>query len=118
MRIHLNIGLTPGTPFEGLPLSLGEITTVLDTAGCDVNQHRCAQSTTEPTFAADVTLPVWVKDHHDIVTLIHALAVVLRQEAIAWQYHVPPCYSTTEGYLTGPHADAWGEFNPDFFIQP
>ena len=116
-NLHINIGLAPGAIFGGAPLRAAAVARVLVTAGLLVN-FRVAQSNTERTLVATVTMPAWVRDHQDILTLIYSLAVVLRQEAIAWKYVRQPSFTNDLGYLTGPHAIVWGSFNPAFFIQP
>ena len=100
----LNIGMKRE---GGKDLTLGEIHLALGKLGLvPLGEATIAQSSTEPTavlrFEGKPNRPV-----------IHRLAHELGQEAIA-SLVLPSAY----GYLDGPNAKAWGEFDPEQFLMP
>lgn len=107
MRMLLNVGLEQG--------STGTFNSVDDTLAVlgmhvHVRYHALVESDTEPTvvvLAEDSIGPTSVRG------ALYAVAQALGQQAIAvWDP------MTQRGALVGPQADAWGEFNPAFFILP
>ena len=69
-----------------------------------INSFQTFNSDTEPTAVVKILEPFRVD-------AIYALAVALKQEAIA-------VLSEGKGYMIGPQAEKWGDFNPEFFIMP
>jgi hypothetical protein len=103
MSFIINIGLNR----EGRPaLEVTEAFKVLGRAGFWVGQHALHHSDTELTLVASVNTD------RAAAPAIHEVAVALGQDCIA-------CYdpSYRHGRLIGPRAAAWGEFNPEFFLQ-
>lgn len=99
----LNIGHFIG----GLPaLSRLAIEIALYPLRAHIISHTVQQSSSEPTSV--IVLDCYLSDEHLMV-----LCDQLHQDAIA-------CYDTAEGEgrVVGPRANAWGPFNPDFFLFP
>lgn len=99
--------LNIGTARKGRPNLLPQrIVTELDHAGFAVQAHTIHKSDTEPTLVALVKAPKFAVDER-----IHSISAELGQECIA-------VYDTLsgKGRLIGPKAEAWGEFNPEFFL--
>ena len=72
--------------------------------------YELAQSSTEPTLV----LSLFVTNRLTLAEIdarVFSLSVQLDQDCIAWTYG-------THGQLSGPRADAWGEFDHDFFLRP
>lgn len=123
MKLHLNIGLAPSILLGGTPLTASNVYDALTIAGFTVLHYGTQESQSELTAVAVVRLPDWCRDHQHRVTLLYSLAVVLRQEAIAWRYAEPAPREADGGvpllgHLTGPHAAGWGDFDPAHFITP
>jgi hypothetical protein len=110
MRIILNIGLERG--------SSGQFNTVADTLTVFANLRLhgrsftfgLVESDTEPTVVIETDIEA---GDAPLADRVHTLAVCLGQEAIA-MFDV----SSQTGMLLGPRADAWGLFNPEYFILP
>jgi hypothetical protein len=73
---------------------------------------RIVQSDTEPTVVA-VARSTYGASAGDMAADLHDLAEDLAQDCIA-AWHV----ERREGLLLGPRPEAWGAFNPAFFIMP
>ncbi len=67
------------------------------------------ESDTEPTLVAEVT--TWAAYPFTALQLLYQVAEELNQDCIA-VYRV----GTLGGALVGPRADAWGPFNPEYFL--
>ena len=66
---------------------------------------KLARSTTEETAVVEL-----VTDVPASKGTVNLLCILLRQEAIAGR-------DNGTGFLYGPQAAKWGEFNPEFFIE-
>lgn len=100
--ITLNIGLKTN---RGAALSVQD---VLDRLHYNTNiiDIGTKHSTTEPTLIVQCHVLA-----HDLHKLIYAIAVDLHQDCIAVSFD-----GGTTGQLIGPHADKWGDFNPEYFL--
>jgi len=100
----LNIGMdVVGRPGN----SSHEVLTVLRRlTDAKILAHFIGRSNTELTVVITIARPLTPSEAYNV-------SRVLRQEAIV-QY-IP---DTDQGELYGPNKDAWGAFNPDFFIWP
>ena len=109
MNFILNIGLdVKGT--RTLQTSLvKQLITVRDLLRLD--EGKVYESDTEATLVIKVRSTYGAIPY--VLSKIHALAADLEQDCIA-------VYSPNldKGWLAGPRADAWGKFNPEFFILP
>lgn len=103
----MNLILNIGTTSEGRP-NLKETEMVLELyhAGFIVEDHKIIQSDTEPTLVARVLAPSYHTDER-----IHSLSVLWNQECIAVYDRI-----AGTGRLVGPKAEAWGDFNPEYFF--
>lgn len=115
--LFLNIGLAPSVFFGGHAITASNVYDVLTVAGFIVTTQELRQSATEETVVLTVQPPGWFRDAQDLQSIVYAVAVVLRQEAIAWRF-ARPVPGTPAGYLTGPHSAGWGDFDPAHFITP
>jgi hypothetical protein len=103
----INIGLA--VKDSDIVISEIDATNAVTAAGLKVvGSPTVVPSDTEPTFVVQVQAP-----HENIATIIYALAVRLRQDAI-----VVFDLDTHIGELYGPRASDWSPFNPDYFILP
>lgn len=97
----LNIGLksavTHRTSGPQKVISLLSCMAIID------DDWRVAQSSTEATLIVRLDKPLTNRQ-------LHTLSVALEQDCIA-QLH------DGKGVLVGPRAEAWGEFNPEFFLK-
>jgi hypothetical protein len=71
------------------------------------------QSDSEPTLVMSGYLSRL--DPADFCDFLYKLAVALGQDCIAFA-EVDDGGSIAHGWLVGPHASAWGDFNPAFFV--
>jgi hypothetical protein len=102
MNLVLNIGLSRADGKDLIPrAALRE----LANCGFTVNAAAAHRSDTELTLVADVTV-----EYGNTYKSVYALSEALGQECIA-------AYFGGGGYLIGPNAEAWGEFNPEFFLR-
>lgn len=106
MEVIINVGLARGTNGNiGFGTALRELTQ----AGFNITQYRLLPSDTEPTVVARATF-------NSARGLLHTAAfcvsVLLDQDCVA--LYLP---AEDQGHLVGPRAAAWGEFNPEYFIQ-
>ena len=98
----LNIGLELGA--TGALLSLPEVVQTLCRLGIQIRSLHVVESDTETTVV--IATPTW--DSHAVATA----STLLGQDCIAcWTPTLP-----VKGHLLGPRAEAWGAFNPRFFI--
>jgi hypothetical protein len=108
----LNIGLNVGTERKHTEES---VKAALSAAGLTrftgrrIPDLAVFDSDTEPT----VVVTIGGSLSEPFTKAIHRVSVALEQEAIA--VYSP---STQTGAVVGPKAEAWGAFNPSFFIMP
>jgi len=105
MKATLNIGR--GVEINGIRVKLlgvGDIVGALEQLGeiLSINQH---QSDSEPTIVAVID------SVGDIASAVEQLCVTLQQDAI-------PYVQEGHGNMVGPKAEAWGPFNPEYYITP
>lgn len=104
----LNIGLIPSKHSSRKEnITRAEVLAAVRGAGFKVNYYRVAQSATEPT-----AILVVEARHPFISTACYNISLALVQDCIAVRND-----SNGFGYLAGPNADEWGEFNPEYFIE-
>lgn len=103
MFIEFNIGLD--NPITNAPNSVESTLEALHTHGVVVMDWRVAQSQTEQTVVGSAHT-AWNE------AKLHALSVALGQDCIAVKD------GNNIGHLIGPKADAWGPFNPAYWINP
>lgn len=118
MRIILNIGLNVAPAYapngaENYQL-LPDLAALAARAGFPAAVLRSAnlyKSASEPTAVLELD----VADVTDARLTLYAydVAEVLAQDAVA--VYVP---GRRAGFLGGPRAESWGEFNPDYFLMP
>lgn len=98
---YLNIGMAVT---DGDPLTEDDVRRAVRNAGLAVEEFSLQQSDTEQTAVIKT-------DRALSETELNALASTLKQEAV-------PQYSDGKGVMAGPKAEAWGDFNPEFFLLP
>lgn len=96
----VNIGLDVN---DGSKLTPEEAVAALKAMGVDVVQQELRQSNTEQTLIARLSRALTPEEGD-------AVSTALRQDAIAQRVG-------DVGELYGPSAEAWGPFNPDFFLD-
>ena len=102
MKTILNIGLAR----EGNKnIGVGTVLRELGQRGFNPSECAIRHSDTEITVVAEV-------EAGESTSPFYYLAQVLGQDCIA--VYQP---DAQKGRLIGPKAEAWGEFNPEFFIQ-
>ena len=102
MKTILNIGLAR----EGNKnIGVGTVLRELGQRGFQLYEYLIWHSATEVTVVAEV-------EANMSTSPFYYLAQVLGQDCIA--VYRP---DLQKGRLIGPKAEAWGEFNPEFFIQ-
>lgn len=115
-EMHLNIGLHAGdsTAAAGTVYTAQEALAAFTAAvPGEVLEHRVEQSDTEPTLVIRASVEhVGIEAHRRVF----ALAEQLNQDCIAAR--VTSNGETIAEDLIGPRAEAWGDFNPEFFIEP
>lgn len=98
--LTLNIGLVA----QGRPYPAERALAALRAAGAVVSMSTVVQSDTEPTLVVVCDVNPY---------MIQGVSMALDQDCIAvWNGE------TRQGWLSGPRADAWGDFNPDLFFVP
>ena len=98
----LNIGLArKGLGNIGTAYTRG----ALRFSGLRIVQNAVHQSNTEATMVAEIA------EHSHWKPLVFGLAVATEQDCIA--VYDP---ATGHGELVGPRAEAWGDFNPEYFV--
>lgn len=116
MKALLNIGLNREGTF---PLSPREAVTALYAASFPdeddlrnrlwtVGRSQVRQSQTEPTLIVEVDVSVSLEAFDECLAI---LSRELGQDCIAW------VTASGNGHLSGPNAEAWGSFNPDYFLD-
>jgi len=116
MEVILNIGL------DGVPADLSytngklnpldarramQAVQAVRSHGFDILSAKVVQSDTEPTLVVRAEDAGIGQDNR-----IDMLSTALKQDCIGVWYP-----AEQYGQLIGPRADAWGEFNPEFFIM-
>lgn len=101
----LNIGLntTDGA------ITLEEARKVLRAYGFSILREALLESDTEPTLVAEVATGFTTT--LTVLQLLYWVAEELEQDCIAVYREY-----TLGGALVGPRADAWGPFNPEYFL--
>lgn len=110
MQVHLNIGLARAGQSNIGP---GTVLRELHNCGFSVVRNVVRTSDTEPTVVAECLVPdaLLGAGYSGLKSMVDFLAKLCGQEAIAvW---IP---EREVGLLAGPNADAWGQFNPEFFL--
>lgn len=108
MPYTLNIGLKPSEESSRrAAISRQEVLAAVRGAGFRVLAYHQAVSHTEPTAVVVVDRGV----NQFLSQSCHNISVALSQDCIAVLSS-----DTGAGYLIGPRAEKWGEFNPDYFI--
>lgn len=107
-HVILNIGLIRAD--NKLPLNPLFVEQYLSHIGLDVREFKIFQSDSEPTAVVVIRTtgnqPVFASQ-------LRTISEFLKQDAIA--FYSP---HTGRGELFGPKADAWGPFNPQYFLLP
>jgi hypothetical protein len=106
-HVILNIGLIRAD--NKLPLNPLFVEQYLNHLGLEVRDFKIFQSDSEPT----AVVVVRTSDSPLFTNATALNARFLQQEAIA---RYSPEHN--RGELFGPKADAWGPFNPQFFLMP
>lgn len=120
MTIILNIGLNVGATEA---LSLDIVTEIVKAEGLIIHKRATHRSKTENTAVLHATLDptVWrIPANSDgtdgtlakLAAAVYRMADFLRQQAIA--YYLPG--DVRQGFLAGPEAATWGEFDPAQFL--
>lgn len=97
--ITLNVGLDTN---EGGSISAAQALAAIRMRGGYVRSHTLAESDTELTLIAILNNPMNPDK-------LHQLSVDLQQDCIAMAVG-------SDGELYGPKAEAWGPFNPEYFL--
>lgn len=109
-HLILNIGLRRSD--NGELLNYLSVEQSLRDTGLDVRDFKLFQSDSEPT--AVVVVKIGATGRTGVGrTVENNVAPPLKQEAIA--VYVP---DLKYGMLLGPKANAWGSFNPQYFLMP
>lgn len=108
MKIILNIGLdvAPENSPTGGPMTLFSpgVREAVELKLGRIDNYQEGGSNTEQTAIVAATT-----ESDDIHGAVSALATMLMQDAIAYTVD-------GVGYMAGPKAEAWGPFNPAFFL--
>lgn len=110
MRIELNIGLNVANGDNSMRARSGRVVAAFRQFAGYATFDRLANSNTEETLV--LVCHVAPEGMLEFNELVFEAAMDLEQDCIA-------VYNATamSGALIGPRADAWGAFNPDFFIR-
>lgn len=123
IAIELNVGLHVPTTGECIKpsLALAVVESILTPV---IIKSRVQQSCTEPTLIAKVKMEGCGLTLATVHDAIHRISVILGQDCIAVLDCDPVEHAprhdrnhNLKGWLIGPRADAWGEFNPAYFIM-
>lgn len=105
----LNIGLN--TP-DGA-IAVEEARKVLRAYGFSILREALLESDTEPTLVAEVA--TGFATTLTVLQLLYQVSEELKQDCIA-VYREYTLGGALVGALVGPRADAWGPFNPEYFL--
>lgn len=97
----LNVGLNVGDKVNAL--TEADVINALKSKGVDVLSGKTVMSNSEPTFVPALSRPMTPAEVHDVSSS-------LGQQAIAHSHN-------GEGFLAGPEADKWGNFDPNYFYD-
>lgn len=106
VTLIVNIGLNTA---DGA-IAIEEARKVLRAYGFWILREALLESDTEPTLVAEVSNLRAVYPL-TILQLLYQVSEELKQDCIAVY-----CGDTLGGALVGPRADAWGPFNPEYFL--
>lgn len=120
LRLMLNIGMTTSERF-GIPvhqIAESRILQVLGSAGFTLKCSKIERSNTEDTLCCIVQDDTPLSRFSTRERII-GLAITLKQDCIAV---VPLVHGTSmclyeAGQLIGPHSEAWGQFDQQFFLE-
>ena len=101
----LNIGLNTA---DGA-ITVEEARETLRAYGFSILREALLESDTEPTLVAEVA--TGFATALTVLQLLYRVAEELEQDCIAGYRE-----RTLGGALVGPRADAWGSFNPEYFL--
>jgi len=122
IALELNVGLHVSVTGEYIKpsLALAVVESILTPV---IIKSRVQQSSTEPTLIAKVKMEGYGLTLASVHAAIYKVAAMLGQDCIAVLDCDPvehaPRYDRShnlKGWLIGPRAEAWGEFNPEYFI--
>lgn len=122
IAIELNVGLHVSATGECIKpsLALAVVESILTPV---IIKSRVQQSSTEPTLIAKVKLEGCGLTLATVHDAIHRISVILGQDCIAVLDCDPVEHAprhdrkhNLKGWLIGPRADAWGEFDGKYFI--
>ena len=99
MTALVNIGLASKAGPIPARIALGTLAAI---GGASIAAASVQQSDSEPTLVAELRRPL-------TAAAAFAVAERLHQDCIAQ-------FDGRDGYLIGPNASAWGEFDPAFFL--
>ena len=108
----LNVGLKPSVKTtRTAPITRREVLAAIRGAGFFVQSYEEVQSATEPTAVVKIGSgwPHSTIEHGRF----YNVAAALSQDCIAVVDD-----ENGHGWLLGPNADDWGEFNADYFVFP
>ena len=113
--VELNIGLAVGTNTFSAYNTLGEISERANTIERVLRGQLTCKVRREWSFEREPTLVVEAVVYDDVTQFhawIHELAERFHQDCIAVYYP-----QQDKGYLLGPNAEAWGDFQLDYFVK-
>ena len=102
----LNIGLNTA---DGA-IAVEEAREALRAYGFSILREALLESDTEPTLVAELTTGFATTTTTTVLQLLYQVSEDLDQDCIAVYRGL------TGGALVGPRADAWGPFNPEYFL--
>lgn len=105
--LTLNIGAA--IPNSTEMVTRGDLQEILDR--CNFIIDSVQEKTVTHAHGTELTYIVKAKAAAEhLIGRIDMMSTVLGQDAIAYYDH-----ADNKGFLVGPRADAWGDFNPDYF---
>lgn len=108
-QILVNIGLNIGQTKNALSVTQA-LAELVGWTKCVVLEHAVHTSNTEPTLVARIR----VSDLSRFRLFLAAASDACQQDAIVALYESGP--DAGGGFLAGPRAEAWGDFNPAYFL--
>lgn len=103
----LNIGLNTT---DGV-IAIEKARKVLRAYGFSILREALLESDTEPTLVAEAEMATWFAAPLTVLQRLYQVSEELDQDCIAVYHGL-----TGGGALVGPRADAWGPFNPEYFL--
>lgn len=104
MRIILNVGLARN---DGKTVKVFDALWAIRNCGIVVSHAKVYDSATERTLVIEGECSISVEGR------VCEVARLLKQDCIAVYFP-----DRNRGSLQGPNADAWGKFDPRFFVMP